>query len=200
MGFHHTPLSRHVHCTGWEDTMARMDRRRSVLLQLPADVFLAPGTDNQEIATAYITVVLLKSFVLCLESKSPCCKLVSLIDGQQGWPRDVSTPETQTRRFPEKEPLLDVCFVSPTPGERHARAGGHPVPMALGSWIPAFAGMTPGRRNWQRIDGMDIWIICTVFWHSHVARTHRTQDMHTRCQRHKPLASQAHRRGRAEAA
>jgi hypothetical protein len=43
---------------------------------------------------------------------------------------------------------LDVCFVSLAPVERHARAGGHPVPIALVPWIPAFAGMTRGGRNW----------------------------------------------------
>ena len=32
---------------------------------------------------------------------------------------------------------LDVHFVSPAPVERHARVGGHPVPMPLVSWIPA---------------------------------------------------------------
>lgn len=34
---------------------------------------------------------------------------------------------------------LDVHFISPAPVERHARAGGHPVPMALVSWIPAYS-------------------------------------------------------------
>ena len=43
---------------------------------------------------------------------------------------------------------LDVCFVSLAPVERHARAGGHPVPVAPIPWIPAFAGMTQGCRNW----------------------------------------------------
>ena len=51
---------------------------------------------------------------------------------------------------------LDVCFVSPAPVERHARAGGHPVPMAFVPWIPAFAGMTRGHKDWQCIDEMDI--------------------------------------------
>jgi hypothetical protein len=51
---------------------------------------------------------------------------------------------------------LDVCFVSSAPVERHARAGGHPVPVALVPWIPAFAGMTQGCRNWQGIYEMDI--------------------------------------------
>src|SRR5712691_5816449 len=51
---------------------------------------------------------------------------------------------------------LDVHFVSPAPVERHARVGGHPVPMALVSWIPAFAGMTRGHKNWQCIYEMDI--------------------------------------------
>jgi len=52
--------------------------------------------------------------------------------------------------------LLDVHFVSPVPVECHARAGGHPVPMALGPWIPAFAGMTRGHKHWQGIYEMDI--------------------------------------------
>ena len=52
--------------------------------------------------------------------------------------------------------MLDVHFVSPAPVERHARVGGHPVPMALVSWIPAFAGMTRCRKNWQCIYEMDI--------------------------------------------
>ena len=51
---------------------------------------------------------------------------------------------------------LDVHFASPTPVERHARAGGHPVPMALNPWIPAFAGMTRGYKHWQGIYEMDI--------------------------------------------
>ena len=42
---------------------------------------------------------------------------------------------------------LDVHFVSPAPGERHARVSGHPVPIALVSWMPACAGMTQGRSN-----------------------------------------------------
>src|SRR5438128_4848969 len=37
---------------------------------------------------------------------------------------------------------LDVHFVSSVPVERHARVGGHPVPVALVPWIPACAGMT----------------------------------------------------------
>ena len=51
---------------------------------------------------------------------------------------------------------LDVCFVSPAPVECHARVGGHPVPRALVSWIPAFAGMTRGYKSWQCIYEMDI--------------------------------------------
>ena len=51
---------------------------------------------------------------------------------------------------------LDVRFVSPSPVKRHARAGGHPVPMALIPWIPAFAGMTGGHRHWQCIYETDI--------------------------------------------
>ena len=43
---------------------------------------------------------------------------------------------------------LDVWFVSPTPIERHARESGHPVPMPRVSWIPAFAGMTQGHKDW----------------------------------------------------
>ena len=46
---------------------------------------------------------------------------------------------------------LDVCFISPAPVpwpvERHARARGHPVPMALVSWIPAFAGIQEAART-----------------------------------------------------
>jgi hypothetical protein len=42
---------------------------------------------------------------------------------------------------------LDVCFVSPTPVERHACASRHPVPIALVPWIPAFAGMTRGHKD-----------------------------------------------------
>jgi hypothetical protein len=57
---------------------------------------------------------------------------------------------------PEPSILLDVCFVSSAPVARHARAGGHPVPVVLASWIPAFAGMTQGGRNWQGIYEMDI--------------------------------------------
>src|SRR5712671_5031004 len=52
--------------------------------------------------------------------------------------------------------FLDVHFVSPVPVECHARAGGHPVPMALGPWIPAFAGMTRGHKHRQGIYEMDI--------------------------------------------
>src|SRR6267143_4043019 len=52
--------------------------------------------------------------------------------------------------------LLDVHFVSPPPVECHARVGGHPVPMALGPWIPAFAGMTRGHKYWQCIYETDI--------------------------------------------
>ena len=52
--------------------------------------------------------------------------------------------------------MLDVHFVSPVPGECHARVGGHPVPMALGPWIPAFAGMTRGHKHWQWMYEMDI--------------------------------------------
>ena|SRR4026209_2560134 len=51
---------------------------------------------------------------------------------------------------------LDVHFASPVPVERHARVGGHPVPMPLASWIPAFAGMTRGYQNWQCIYETDI--------------------------------------------
>src|SRR6266545_2530355 len=51
---------------------------------------------------------------------------------------------------------LDVHFASPAPGERHARVSGHPVPIALVSWIPAFAGMTRGHKHWQCIYEMDI--------------------------------------------
>ena len=36
--------------------------------------------------------------------------------------------------------ILDVCFISPTPVERHARAGGHPVPMPLVSLDSRFRG------------------------------------------------------------
>ena len=50
---------------------------------------------------------------------------------------------------------LDVHFISPTPVpwsvERHARARGHPVPTALASWIPAFAGMTQPTRGSHRL-------------------------------------------------
>jgi hypothetical protein len=52
--------------------------------------------------------------------------------------------------------MLDVYFVCSAPVERHARAGGHPVAVALIPWIPAFAGMTQGCRNWQCIYEMDI--------------------------------------------
>jgi hypothetical protein len=51
---------------------------------------------------------------------------------------------------------LDVRFVSPAPVERHARASGHPVPMAFVSWIPACAGMTRGHKHWQCMYEMDI--------------------------------------------
>jgi hypothetical protein len=51
---------------------------------------------------------------------------------------------------------LDVCFVSPTPVQRHACESRHPVPMALVPWIPAFAGMTRGHKDWQCIYEMDI--------------------------------------------
>ena len=57
-------------------------------------------------------------------------------------------------------PTLDVCFVSPAPVERHARVGGHPVPMALVSWIPALAGMTRGNRNWQCIYPYNVTLVC----------------------------------------
>ena len=50
---------------------------------------------------------------------------------------------------------LDVCFVSPTPVERHACESRHPVPMALAPWIPAFAGMTRGHKDRQYIYEMD---------------------------------------------
>jgi hypothetical protein len=52
--------------------MARMDQTRGVLLALPADMLLAPGTDDQEIATAYVMVVLLEPLVLILKSEAPC--------------------------------------------------------------------------------------------------------------------------------
>ena len=52
--------------------------------------------------------------------------------------------------------MLDVCFVSPTPLELDARVRGHPVPLPLISWIPAFAGMTQGYKDWQCIEEMDI--------------------------------------------
>ena len=32
--------------------------------------------------------------------------------------------------------LLDVCFISPAPGERHARVGGHPVPVPSSPGFP----------------------------------------------------------------
>jgi carboxyvinyl-carboxyphosphonate phosphorylmutase len=51
---------------------------------------------------------------------------------------------------------LDVHFVSSSPVERHARAGGHPVPTALVSWIPACAGMTRGHQDWWCIYETDI--------------------------------------------
>src|SRR5262249_43198788 len=64
---------------------------------------------------------------------------------------------------------LDVYFVSPTPAKRHARVGGHPVPMALVPWIPAFAGMTRGPKYWQCIYEMDIYCsrlpLTTTFLH-----------------------------------
>ena len=44
----------------------------------------------------------------------------------------------------------------PAPASARAGSGGHPVPMALVSWIPAFAGMTRGHENWQCIYEMDI--------------------------------------------
>src|SRR5437773_5515514 len=61
--------------------------------------------------------------------------------------------------------FLGVCFASSAPIERHARprsasragCGGHPVPMALVSWITAYAGMTRCHKNWQCIYEMDIW-------------------------------------------
>jgi hypothetical protein len=52
--------------------MARMDKTSYTLLLLPADVLLAPGTDDQEIATAYVMVVLLEPLVLTPESEPPC--------------------------------------------------------------------------------------------------------------------------------
>ena len=42
--------------------------------------------------------------------------------------------------------ILDVYFVSSAPVECHARVGGHPVPVALIPWIPAFAGMTTAAK------------------------------------------------------
>ena len=51
--------------------MAYIERRRG-LHAVPADVLLAPGTDDQEIATAYVMVVLLEPLVLTLESEPPC--------------------------------------------------------------------------------------------------------------------------------
>ena len=51
---------------------------------------------------------------------------------------------------------LDVHFVSPVPVECHAHAGGHPVSMALGPWIPACAGMTRGHKHWQCMYEMDL--------------------------------------------
>ena len=67
--------------------------------------------------------------------------------------------EAMQRLFAHERVLLDVCFVCPAPGERHARAGGHPVPMALGPWIPAFAGMTRGHKHWQCMYEMDMLAI-----------------------------------------
>jgi hypothetical protein len=52
--------------------MACMDKITCVLPALPAEALLAPGTDDQEIATAYIVVVLLEPLVLTLESEPPC--------------------------------------------------------------------------------------------------------------------------------
>jgi hypothetical protein len=52
--------------------------------------------------------------------------------------------------------MLDVRFASPTPVERHACASRHPVPMPHVSWIPAFAGMTRGHKDWQCIYETDI--------------------------------------------
>jgi hypothetical protein len=51
---------------------------------------------------------------------------------------------------------LGVCFVSPMPVERHARVGGHPVPMPSVSWMPACSGMTEGHKYWQCMYEMDI--------------------------------------------
>src|SRR5262245_20873291 len=91
-------------------------------------------------------------FLLCF-----CCDsstlLVSLSQGKCG------LPGASGKKFPARLlalRTLDVYFVSPTPAERHARVGGHPVPMALVPWIPAFAGMTRGPKYWQCIYEMDI--------------------------------------------
>ena len=68
----------------------------------------------------------------------------------------IETLRGSCRTCNQRRTLLDVCFVSSAPVERHPRAGGHPVPLALVPWIPAFAGMTQGCRNWQCIYEMDI--------------------------------------------
>ena len=65
---------------------------------------------------------------------------------------------------------LDVHFASPTPADRHARARGHPVPMAFVPWIPAFAGMTFGGflftlRHYPRLRGS---VFSAVLWHNSV--------------------------------
>src|SRR5712691_2411372 len=39
----------------------------------------------------------------------------------------------------------------PAPAFARAGCGGHPVPMALVSWMPACAGMTRGHKHWQYI-------------------------------------------------
>jgi hypothetical protein len=52
--------------------MARMARSRGVVLQLPAETRLAPGTDDQERATAYVLVLLVEPFVLLLEREPSC--------------------------------------------------------------------------------------------------------------------------------
>src|SRR6266568_4075539 len=56
----------------------------------------------------------------------------------------------------QRDGVLDVHFVSSVPVERHARAGGHPVPGVVVPWIPAFAGMTQSHRHWQCIYETDI--------------------------------------------
>ena len=64
-------------------------------------------------------------------SQSPCLAHMSELVPQMHWSSLILLVELDVSTL-----TLDVCFVSQTPVERHARVGGHPVPRPSSPGFP----------------------------------------------------------------